>query len=257
MSEKLKNYVGVALIVALSSIALAALVAVYYYGLTARQTVTRSFAVSGEGKVAIVPDIAQIDVGVITEGGNDLGGLQQENVKRANQIITFLKSKGVETKDVKTQQYNINPRQQSRSCTPAGDCLPPSIVGYTINQTLDIKIRDLARVSEIIGGLVGAGANSVSQLSFTVDDLTQVQQQAREQAMTKAQAKALAIARAGNFNLGKLVSLYEDSGPRPYADVSFGLGGGMESFSKAASMPSIQPGSQDVAVNVTLTYEIK
>ncbi len=63
----------------------------------------RSFSASGEGKIVAVPDVAQFTFSVVSEGGKDLGALQKSNVEKTNKIIDFMKSKGVDSKDIKTQ----------------------------------------------------------------------------------------------------------------------------------------------------------
>jgi len=220
----------------------------------------RSFAVSGEGKVTAVPDIAQISFSVLTEGNKDLGALQSQNTEKMNKVIAFLKGQGVEEKDIKTEQYNISPRYQYYSCPSqtysAQPCPPADIVGSTINQNVEVKIRDFAKIGSVLGGLVENGANTVSQLTFAIDDPTAVEMEARKEAMEKAKVKAEEIAEAGGFNVGRLLSVDENNYyPRPmmYKE-ALGMGGvAMDS----AATPNIQPGSQEVTVNVVLRYEIK
>lgn len=98
MNENIKNKLGVAGIVALATFALSALV---YAGAFARGTEPsyyRSFSVSGEGKVATVPDVAEFSFSVVTEGGKDLSALQSENAQKANGVIVFAKEKGIDEK---------------------------------------------------------------------------------------------------------------------------------------------------------------
>ena len=216
----------------------------------------RSFSVSATGEVVAVPDIAQFTYQVITEGGIDVADLQQENTKKMNTINEFVKDEGVKEKDIKTQSYNVSPRYEYFRCDGEGSCPPPEIVGYSIRQSVMIKVRDFDSVGALLGGVVEKGANSVSQLTFTIDDEDEVKNEAREEAMEKAKEKAEAIADAGDFKVGRLLSVSESSGymPEPYYDYAYGLGGvSMEE----KSMPSIEPGSQEMTVTMTLTYEIE
>jgi hypothetical protein len=220
----------------------------------------RSFMVTGEGKVTAVPDVAQVSFSVLSEGGKDLGSLQTKNTEKMNTAIEFLKEQGIDEKDIKTQQYNISPRYQYYSCPTqtysAQPCPPADIVGYTINQNVEVKIRDFAKIGEVLGGLVENGANTVSQLAFTIDDPTAVEMEARAEAIEKAKAKAYQVADFGGFSVGRLLSVDESNYyPRPmmYKEV-LGMGG---AEMDAASAPSIQPGSQEVTVSVMLRYEIK
>lgn len=219
----------------------------------------RSFAVAGEGKITAVPDIAQISFSVLTEGNKDLGSLQSQNTEKMNKAIAFLKEQGIEEKDIKTQQYNISPRYQYYSCPSqtyaTQPCPPADIVGYSINQNVEVKIRDFAKIGPVLGGLVENGANTVSQLAFAIDDPTAVEMEARKEAMEKAKAKAEEIAEAGGFSVGRLLSVDENNYyPRPmmYKE-TLGMGG----VAMDAAAPSIQPGSQEVTVSVMLRYEIR
>ncbi len=262
MTEKIKNYLGVAIIATILIVAGSAWKYVRYYGQSIEPSSFRSFAVSGEGKVVAIPDVAQFSFSVVTEGGKDIAKLQKENTEKVNSAINFVKSSGVQAKDIKTSGYNLNPRYQNYSCPVLLGgieenrvCPPPEIVGYTITQTILVTVRDFGKVGEILGGVVEKGANSVSQLNFTIDDPTAVQNDAREEAIAKAKEKAKAIAKAGGFGLGRLLSI-DEGGYTPvpyYARADIGFGGALEK----AAPPSIEPGSQDVTVTVSLRYEIR
>lgn len=214
----------------------------------------RSFAVSGEGKSVAVPDIAEFSFSVITEGGKDIAALQSENTNKMNSSIAFLKQNGIDEKDIKTQNYNLSPRYEYRSCT-TGICPPPQIVGYSINQSVVVKVRDFSKIGELLSGIVKNGANSVSDLRFTLDDPTSVESEARAEAIEKARVKAEAVAKAGGFSLGRLLSIEETPGYYPlYSSVGFGRGG---DAMMEKSAPAIEPGSQETSVTVTLRYEIR
>ena len=257
MSAKIKDYLGIAIIATLAVFAGVLISFVYIYYQAIKPSSFRSFSVSGEGKVTAVPDVAEFNFSVITEGGKDLGQLQKQNVEKVNMAIAFAKSKGVDEKDIKTQSYQVEPRYQYFSCPrEGGPCPPPEIVGYTVRQNVQVKVRDFNKVGELLGGAVQNGANSVSGLAFTIDDPFKVQNDARAEAIRKAKEKAEAIATAGGFRLGRLLSIEEQEGgvPRPYPlylkESAVGLGG-------ADIAPTIEPGSEEVMVTVSLRYEIK
>lgn len=214
----------------------------------------RSFSVSGEGKVVAVPDVARFTFSVITQGSKDIASLQRDNTSKVNKIINFVKASDVDKKDIQTQNYDLTPRYQTYGCEN-GVCPPSEIVGYTISQTVEVKIRDFSKIGDVLAGVVQNGANNVSQLSFTIDDPALVQSQAREEAIIRAKVKAEAVARAGGFALGRLLSIEEPEFGYP---TFYGRGGDFAVLeSKALPAPTIEPGSQEVWVNVVLRYEIK
>ncbi|MGB4942916.1 MAG: SIMPL domain-containing protein, partial [Candidatus Moraniibacteriota bacterium] len=71
----------------------------------------------------------------------------------------------------------------------------------------------------------------------------------------KAKVKAARIAEDAGFEIGQLVSIYETP-----TGSGFGGEGDMLSAKSAAvnvPAPSLEPGTDETTVNVTLTYEIR
>lgn len=259
--NKIKGLLWVVIALVFIAFGYAAVNYVDTYSKSIEPSTFRNFTVSGEGKITAIPDVAQFTFSVITEGGKDIAKLQKENTDKVNKAIDFVKSKGVEAKDIKTLNYNLDPRYQYFSCPKplAGEakpCPPAEIVGYNITQTVQVKVRDFAKIGDILSGVVDKGVNDVSQLSFTIDDPTKLQDSAREQAIAKAREKAKLIAKAGNFRVGRLLGIEEGGGVIPFykyalpAAESLGIG-------DATPTPSIEPGSQEITVTVTLRYEIE
>lgn len=255
MDERIKNAVGIFIVTAVVVLVYAAASYVHSYSKSLNPASFRSFSVSAEGKSVSIPDIAQFTFSVITEGGKDVGSLQKENTDKMNRINAFLKLSNISVEDIKTVNYNVDPRYQYYSCSERGEkCPPPEIVGYTINQSVRVKIRDFTKIGDLLSGVVDQGANSVSQLTFTIDDPTRVQDEARAEAIRKAHEKARGLARAGGFRLGKLLSLEEGYMQSPsypmYDSMKYGVGGGV-------AAPVIEPGSQETSITMTLKYEMR
>ncbi|OGY55136.1 MAG: hypothetical protein A3C82_01320 [Candidatus Wildermuthbacteria bacterium RIFCSPHIGHO2_02_FULL_47_12] len=251
MDQKIKNYLGITIIGVLlvSSYGILSFVRSY-----ATISETSSFSTNGEGKTVAIPDIAKFSFSIVTQGGIQLQDTQKENTSKANAAIAFVKSKGVDAKDIATQSYNVEPRYQYFDCSgrQSSVCPPYEIAGYTITNTVLVKVRDFSAIGDLLSGVVQNGANTVSQLSFTVEDPVLLQNQAREKAIATAKDKAKSIAKAGGFRLGKLLSINEGSYyPVPMFSAAEAKGGA------APASPTIEPGSYDVTINVTLTYEIK
>lgn len=261
MPDRVKNSFWLAATVALFAASYAAVSYVGSYAKSIEPSTFRSFAVSGEGKAVAVPDVAQFIFSVITQGGKNVADLQKENTEKVNKVIDFMKKNGVDSKDIKTEGYSLEPRYQYFNCAGEGRaCPPPEIVGYTVTQTVSVKARDFNKTGDLLSGAVGSGANSVSSLNFTVDDPTSLQNQAREEAIKKAKEKARDIARAGGFRVGRLLSIDEGGFPPP---IPFGrfeslaLDKGGSGGAEPLPAPTVEPGSQEVRITVTLRYEIE
>jgi len=243
----------------LAAVAASAVGYVKTYSRVTEPTSFRSFSVDATGKAISVPDVAKFTFSVITEGGKDVAALQKTNTDQTNAAISYLKDQGVAVKDIKTAGYNINPRYQYYPCSNTSPCRAPDITGYSVNQSVEVKVRDFGKAGTVLSGVVSNGANSVSGLTFTTDDPTAVEDDARADAIKKAQVKAESIAKAGGFTLGRLLSINESSDgssqpPYPYA---YGLGGSNDAAVQKVSAPTIEPGSQEVNVSVSLQYEIR
>ncbi len=263
MSDTIKNALGITAVLGVLMLGYAAITYSGAYSSSIEPGSYRSFSASGDGKVVVVPDVAEINFSVLTDGGKDIAALQKQNTDKVNKAIDYVKSKGIDAKDIKTESYSLNPRYQSYSCNPLPYgtgvpvvCPPSEIVGYSISQSVSVKIRKFEAIGDVLTGVVSAGANNVSGPSFVVDDPTKARNDARAEAIKKAQASAEEIARAGGFRIGRLLGIDDGYSPGPYYDkFASGRGGAMESI--AAPAPAIEPGSQDVTVSVTLRYEIR
>lgn len=254
MNSNIKNLLGVTLIVGILAFAYG----VISYTGTYSDTIglsARSFSVDGVGKITVVPDVAQFTFGVITEGGENLSDLQGQNATRVNRVIDFLKDSGIDEVDIETRRLNISPRYQRFDCFGGRGvvCPPAEIVGYTIDQSVRVKVRDLDSVGDVFAGVIENGANTASNLLFVVDDPTEFENQARAEAIADAERKARAVADASGVRVGKLLSIDEIS-QSPRFDFALssaeGIGGGVVP-------PTIEPGTQEIIINVTLRYQIK
>ncbi len=241
-------------------LSIAALGYVYQFGREVNQgNSNRTFTVDAESIINVTPDVAKFSVSLITEGGKNVSDIQRQNIEKMNAVNAYLKEMGVEKKDLQTTQYSLSPRRSYPNCVRDGqDICPPSFIsGYTLTQSLSVKVRDLEKLGDMLSGVVDRGASNVSEVSFVVDDETVARNQAREEAIMKAKQEAKDIARAGGFRVGKLTSLYEDQGSpvSPMYNYAEGMGGGVMKSSDASA--TIEPGTNEMKVHVTMTYEIQ
>jgi len=249
--EKLNNLfwklVNAALAVAVL-MGLSGMVALYRYQKSLYPA--RTVVVSAEGKTTVTPDIATLSFSVVSEG-KDPGKLSVDNTEKMNAAIAFMKERGVEEKDIKTAGYNLSPRYEYDE-----DRRSSFISGYILTQTVVVKVRDFSKIGTMLGALPGLGVNQVGSLSFDIEDQDAYLNVAREEAFDKAHAKAKTMAKQNGTRIKRVVTFSESQGgyyPRAVFE-SYGKGG---ADIAAAPAPSIEPGSQEVTVNVTVVYEIR
>jgi len=209
---------------------------------TAETTNTVSF--NGEGKITAKPDIAMISASIVTQSA-DAKTAQDQNSEKSTSVTNFLKSQGIADADIKTSSYNIYPQYNYYGGQSA-------LTGYQVNQSFDIKVRDLSKVSKILSGLVAAGANQVNNLGLQIEKQDDLKSQARRIAISEAKKKATQLEGEVGISLGKIVNFSESgSGTPPIYYEAMGKGGG------GGGGPDISNGTNDIIVDVTLTYQIK
>ncbi|MEK7211689.1 MAG: SIMPL domain-containing protein [Patescibacteria group bacterium] len=210
-------------------------------------TEVKTITIDGAGKITAVPDIGTVDVGFMTEGKN-VQAIQKENVAKMNKLIDAIKKLGIDSKDIQTTQYQIYPKYDYTNGRSA-------LAGYTISQSIMIKIHDLDKISEVLAKAGDSGANQVGGLNFTFDDPEDLKVQVRGKAILNAKGKAEVLANSLGIKLGRIVGFSEGgSSPYPYplykSAEGYGVGGG-------GAAPAIEAGSLDITSNVSITYEIR
>jgi hypothetical protein len=218
------------------------------------QPIGSTITFSGTGEIFAKPDLITTSFSVLTQAKTVAEALS-ENTKKMNAVIDFMKSQGVAEKDLKTTNFNIFPRYEFQRVEIQIYPFPPGknvLVGYEVDQSLEVKIRDLSKVGQILQGGADEGANQIGDLSFTVDKADELKSQARKQAIDQARAKAKELTSQLGVRLGKVVSFSENGG----YPIIFG-------FAKEASQsagggtPQIETGENKIEVTVSITYEIR
>lgn len=215
----------------------------------------RTLTVTAEGEALAVADIASFSFSVNEEGATSEAA-QKKATEKINKALEYLKSAGVEEKDIKTENYSISPKYDQVAPCYAFDCPPAvqKIVGYTVSQTILVKVRDIDNTGKFLTELTQFGINSVSGISFTIDDEELLYAKAREEAITKAQQKVEVLAKDLGVRVGKVISFNEEGPNMPYQE--YGMGGDAM-MTKSFVTPQIPQGENNYTTRVHITYELK
>lgn len=214
----------------------------YINSITSQKNTT--FDVSGEGSVFVVPDIAKVNAG-ISANASTVQAAQDQINRAINKVSEAVKKLGVDAKDIQTQNYNINPTYDYSGSSQR-------ITGYQASTNLSIKVRNIEKVNDVVDAATAAGANNVGGVAFDVADKTKAENQAREKAIAQAKSKAQTAAKAGGFSLGRLIN-YSENSQTPIPVRAMGA-----LLNKAESAPTqVEPGTNEVKISVTLSYEIR
>jgi uncharacterized protein YggE len=200
-------------------------------------------SVTGEATVSVAPDQAQIEGGV-TSDARTAREASDANNAAMNKVLQALKGAGIEEKDFQTSRLSLQPQYaQNRTGTSP-------ITGYRASNRVTVRIRDVAKVANVIDVLVGAGANDIGGINFTVSQASKHLDEAREKAVAYARRKAEIYARAAGVTLGEPLSISEETGaPTP-------LFRGKMAAPMAAGAPVAQ-GEETLSVTVNISWAIK
>ncbi len=209
---------------------------------------------SGTGTIYVKPDLVLTTFSVITDATTVADTLSQ-NTQKMNAVINFVKGQGVDEKDLKTTNFSIYPRYEWYE---AWQCYPPCpggkrvLAGYEVTQSLQVKIRDMTKIGQILEGAAAAGANEIGDLQFTLDKEEDLKTEARAEAINTAKEKAKELTGQLGVKLGRIVNFSENGiFPVPFyyeAGKATGMGGG--------ETPQIETGENKIEVTVSITYEI-
>jgi len=199
--------------------------------------------VLGHGAATVTPDIATVTIGVqVTKP--TLPEAQSEATAQMTAVLEAIKAAGIDEKDIQTAYYSVNVLQNYDN---TGN--PTEVIGYQVSNQVNVVVRDLDKVGQLLEDVVAAGANSIYGITFGVSDPSDAQSQARADAVADAKKRAEELAKAAGLSLGRVLSISEGiSQPIPYYDSGQFAGG-------KAGAP-VQFGTTEVTVDVQVTYEL-
>ncbi|MDE2188300.1 MAG: SIMPL domain-containing protein [Patescibacteria group bacterium] len=244
-----------------------------------------TITVSGTGNAYAVPNIATFTF-TVSDTEKTVADAQSKVTAAENKAIAVVKSAGVSDADIQTTLYNISPQYQyqnaicpqqtsyntsANSASVSSGLMVPTVAaapataiycppgksvltGYEVSETVQVKLRDLSKSGSLLASLGGAGVSNLNGPDFSVDNPDAVNAQARDKAITDAQAKAKTLASELGVSLGKVTNFSEDNGsyPRPVMYAAMASTGSAKS-----AAPEISTGQNQFTSNVTITYEIK
>jgi uncharacterized protein YggE len=182
----------------------------------------RLLTVAGQGVVRARPDMALITLGVVSEAKSASDALTA-NSRSMDAILTALKGAGMESRDLQTSGFSVEPvYSQPPPNYAQSEPFVPEIVGYRVMNNVTLRIRDLARVGALLDQVVTLGANSISGPTFTLANPTPLEDQARRAAIRDAIRKAELYAEAADVELGPIARIEEGyvQPPQPFAGVA-------------------------------------
>jgi uncharacterized protein YggE len=201
-----------------------------------------TIVVAGHGKVTGTPDTMTMSIGVSTTRASAQDALTT-NTQQANALQDTLKGKGVKPKDMQTSDLSVGPNYDKDG----------NVTGYRVSNQVTVTLHDLTQAGDVIDAGAGAVGNDITfnGVQLSIDDTSALLRQARQDAVKKAIAHARQLAEAAGVKLGAVRKI-DDTGvvvPPPLYLNGYAT-------DKAAAPTPIQPGSQDLSVDVALTFAV-
>jgi len=203
---------------------------------------THTITVTSSGKVTVVPDVARVVVG-FTSTQPSVKAARSTAATTMTQVIAAIRALGVAEADIRTVGLNLYPQYANNS--------PGKIVGYSISEQLQVTVRDLDKVGDVVDVATGKGATDVGGVSFELADPDAAMNQARAAAVAAARTSAEAMAAAGHVTLGAVVAMTDVNVSAPYPML---MAAGKAADGSVAT--PVQPGTQEVTAQVTVVFAI-
>ena len=203
-------------------------------------------SVSASAESSRVPDVATISAGVVTQAVDGNAAMRQ-NAEQMAKVMAAIKAAGIAEKDIQTSGINLSPQYRYVENEA------PKITGFQASNTVNLKVRDIARLGKVLDALAAQGSNQINGPSFEVDKPDEAYDEARLAALKKARARADTYAAALGLKVRRIVSISEGgaSFPRPMPMMMAMAADGMR-----AKETSVSPGESTLSVNLDVVFEL-
>jgi len=208
----------------------------------------RTISLAASGTVKAAPDIVSISTGVTSEGQTAKDALSK-NTDAMTKVVDTLKDAGLEAKDIQTTDFSVSPIYERKKDEQAA-----FITGYRVNNNVNITVRDVKKLGDVLDKVVQAGANQIGSISFGIAESEKMKDEARKLAMKNAIANAELYAEAAGVELGPVVKITESGGfaPRPYSVRTAAA----PMMAEANPVP-VEGGTLSVEAKVQVTWELR
>lgn len=216
---------------------------------------SETISVSAQGSKMVEPDLALLNVGVEVFA-ETVTLARNTAAKSIDSIEKSLFKNNVNKADVQTNRFDISPRYDYEELTVNGRRIGSQIlVGYTVTNSLRVKIRDLDKVGQIIDDASNAGGDftRINSITFSVDDSSSYQSELRALAVQKAIEKASHYAELTGVILGPLVFLSEGSSAVSSTFENYG----MRAMASAPYSTNISGGELELSLSINVMFEIQ
>jgi uncharacterized protein len=194
------------------------------------------------------PDIATLSTGVVSLAPEAKGAMRR-NAEQMSRVVAAIKAAGIADKDVQTSGVSLNPDYLYLANRP------PRIKGYYASNTINVTVRDIGRLGDILDAIVATGSNQVNGPTFDIEDKDAVLDEAREKALAKARERAEGYAKRLGLRVRRVISIDETGGRGLPRDVRT-RAAAMEQAAAGNGGAPILPGENVLGLSLDVVYEL-
>ncbi len=228
-----------------ASLALLIVTALPVATLSADEAPKRTISLAATGAVRTTPDKVDISTGVTSQAPTAKEALAKNSAAMTG-VIAALKAEGLDPKDIQTANFTVQPLYEERK-----DGRSPNVVGYQVTNSVQLTVRDIGKLGQILDKVVTLGANDVNSIEFGVAEPEALKDEARKLAMRKAIANAKLYAEAAGAKLGKVLTISEDQG------IIVGRAASPAPMAMATKAVPIEAGTTTIEARVSVTFELE
>ena len=208
----------------------------------------RTLSLAASGTVKAAPDMVSISTGVTSEGQTARDALSK-NTSAMTQVVDALRAAGIEPKDIQTTNFSVSPIYERKKQNEAA-----FITGYRVNNSVNITVRDIKKLGDVLDKTVEAGANTIDSIQFGIGDPEKVKDEARKLAMQTAIDNAKLYAEAAGVELGPAIKITETGSqiPRPLQARTASA----PMMAEAAPVP-VEGGTMSIEAKVQVIWELR
>ena len=177
------------------------------------------------------PDEATITVATQAKASTATAAVAA-NKEKTEKLLAAIRGAGIRERDIQTQGIQLQPDYRWDPPTPGGQGRQ-TLIGYVANNSVQIKTRNVDKLTSLLDTLTIAGADSVYGPSFGISDTAPLKREARLRAMKRGEAEATEYASNNGYKAVRLLSVEEGTSYRG-TDVLF-------SRSVVSSLPPAPP----------------
>ncbi|MFI2859035.1 SIMPL domain-containing protein [Paenibacillus sp. JSM ZJ436] len=205
--------------------------------------------VIGKGELSVKPDIVYLSIGAESTAAT-AESAQKHNAEKMDKVLKVLKNTWkLQDKDIQTERFHVQPNYTYTE--KEGQ----QVKGYTARHSLQVTLRDLSKVGELLDGVSKAGANAIGDVRFSVENRDAFEAQVIEKAMANAEMKAQAIAKSAKRQLGVVTQVVE--GQVQNYGFEYVQNEAKLSSSADFASTSVEPGEIKLNTQLQVQYELK